>query len=45
VRSTFVTVKGSSHTRIILELSRPDRTAGSAILQFLRDTPCPRTGG
>lgn len=42
VRSTFVTVKGSSHERIILELSRDDKTAGPAILAFLRDTSCPR---
>ena len=45
VPSTFVAVKGSSHERIILELSRDDKTAGPAVLKFLRDTPCPRTGG
>jgi arylformamidase len=45
VASTFVTVKGSSHTRIILELSRDDKTAGPAVLRFLRETPCPRAGG
>lgn len=37
-----VTVRGSSHERIILELSRADKTAGPATLKFLRDTPCPR---
>jgi acetyl esterase/lipase len=42
VRAGLVTVKGSSHERIILELSRADKTAGPAILDFLRDTPCPR---
>ena len=42
VTSSFVGVKGSSHTRIILELSRDDKTAGPAALRFLRDTPCPR---
>ena len=42
VRSTSVTVKGSSHERIILELSRDDKTAGPAALAFIRDTPCPR---
>jgi arylformamidase len=42
VAATRVTVKGSSHERIILELSRADKTAGPAILKFLRDTPCPR---
>lgn len=45
VASTFVTVKGSSHERIILELSRADKTAGPAVLAFLAKTPCPRTGG
>lgn len=44
IPSTFVTVKGSSHTRIILELSRADKTAGPAVLAFIRDTPCPRAG-
>lgn len=45
VDSTLVTVKGSSHSRIVLELSRDDKTAGPAILAFVRDTACPRTGG
>ena len=43
VPSRLVTVKGSSHERIILELSREDKTAGPAVLAFLADTPCPRT--
>ena len=42
IASTLVSVKGSSHERIILELSRDDKTAGPAILKFLRDIPCPR---
>ena len=42
VPSTFVRVNGSSHERIILELSRDDKTAGPAVLAFVRDTPCPR---
>jgi acetyl esterase/lipase len=42
VPSTVVTVKGSSHERVILELSRADKTAGPAMLKFFRDTPCPR---
>ncbi len=42
VPSTMVTVKGSSHERIILELSRDDKTAGPAVLAFIADTPCPR---
>jgi acetyl esterase/lipase len=42
VKATGVTVRGSSHERIILELSRADKTAGPAVLQFLRTTPCPR---
>ena len=45
VPSRLVTVKGSSHERIILELSREDKTAGPAVLEFLASTPCPRTGG
>ena len=35
VAATAVTVRGSSHERIILELSRADKTAGPAILKFL----------
>ena len=42
VTSRLVTVKGSSHERMILELSRGDKTAGPAVLSFLNDTPCPR---
>ena len=42
IPTTLTTVKGSSHERIILELSRADKTAGPAVLDFLRDTPCPR---
>jgi arylformamidase len=42
VAATPVTVTGSSHERIILELSRADKTAGPAVLTFLRDTSCPR---
>ncbi|MGE0360694.1 MAG: alpha/beta hydrolase [Vicinamibacterales bacterium] len=42
VLSTLTPVRGSSHERIILELSRGDKTAGAAILAFLHDTPCPR---
>lgn len=45
VASTLVTVRGSGHERIILELSRADKTAGPAVLAFIRDTPCPRPGG
>ncbi|MEP7118448.1 MAG: alpha/beta hydrolase [Acidobacteriota bacterium] len=45
VSSTVVTVKGSSHARIILELSRDDKTAGPAALNFIRTTPCPRAVG
>lgn len=42
VQTSLVTVRGSSHERIILELSRADKTAGPAVLRFLRDTACPR---
>lgn len=45
VHSTFVSVTGSSHERMVLELSRNDKTAGPATLAFLRDTPCPRGPG
>jgi acetyl esterase/lipase len=45
IATRLVTVKGSSHERIILELSRADKTAGPAILDFLRTTPCPRPAG
>jgi acetyl esterase/lipase len=42
IPATLTTVRGSSHERIILELSRGDKTAGPAVLAFLRDSPCPR---
>jgi acetyl esterase/lipase len=42
VETTSVVVRGSSHERIILELSRADKTAGPAVLAFVRDTACPR---
>lgn len=45
IPATLVTVRGSGHERIILELSRDDKTAGPAVLKFINDTPCPRTGG
>lgn len=45
IQTSAVTVRGSSHERIILELSRADKTAGPAVLSFLRDTSCPRAGG
>ena len=36
VRNRLVAVPGESHTRIVLTLSRPDKTAGPAILEFIR---------
>jgi acetyl esterase/lipase len=45
ISSTLVTVRGSGHERIILELSRADKTAGPAVLKFVRETPCPRPAG
>ena len=42
IPTTRVVVRGSSHERIILELSRADKTAGPATLAFIRDTKCPR---
>ncbi len=41
IPSTFVKVPGSSHTRVVLELSRGDKTAGRAMLAFLQATACP----
>ncbi|MDQ3069780.1 MAG: alpha/beta hydrolase [Acidobacteriota bacterium] len=35
-RSSIVVVPGESHTRIVLTLSRDDKTAGPAILTFIR---------
>lgn len=35
-QSTLVTVPGESHSRIVLTLSRDDKTAGPAILAFIR---------
>ncbi len=37
-----VIVPGQSHARIVLTLSRPDKTAGPAILDFIRNTKCPQ---
>ena len=42
IPTTRVVVKGSSHERIILELSRADKTAGPAALAFFAETRCPR---
>lgn len=42
IPTTRVVVRGSSHERIILELSREDKTAGPAALAFIRETKCPR---
>ncbi len=42
IPTTRVVVRGSSHERIILELSRADKTAGPAALAFFTDTRCPR---
>jgi acetyl esterase/lipase len=40
VESRLVIVPGQSHTRIVLTLSRDDRTAGPAILDFLAGKRC-----
>ncbi|MFQ5569993.1 MAG: alpha/beta hydrolase [Rhodothermales bacterium] len=40
VASTLVIVPGEGHARIVLTLSRDDKTAGPAILSFLRSTVC-----
>ena len=36
----IVVVPGQSHTRIVPALSRPDRTAGPAIVNFIQTTAC-----
>jgi acetyl esterase/lipase len=41
-KSQIVIVPGQSHTRILLTLSRPDKVAGPAILEFLQGVPCDR---
>jgi acetyl esterase/lipase len=41
-KSQIAVVPGQSHTRILFTLSRPDRVAGPAILQFLQRVPCER---
>jgi acetyl esterase/lipase len=38
----FVIVPEVDHERMVLELRRADHAAGPAILEFLRNTPCPR---
>ena len=40
VPSEIVIVPGQTHTRILLTLSRDDKTAGPAILDYVRTTPC-----
>ena len=39
ISNRVVMVAGESHPRMVLTLSRPDRTAGPAILSFIRTTP------
>jgi acetyl esterase/lipase len=39
--SRIVEVPGEDHYRIILTLSRPDKTAGPAMLEFIETTDCP----
>jgi acetyl esterase/lipase len=41
-QSQIVIVPGQSHQRILLTLSRPDKVAGPAILEFLQRVPCDR---
>jgi acetyl esterase/lipase len=36
----FVIVRNSDHQRVVLEMSRPNRAASTAILKFLRETRC-----
>lgn len=39
VPSTFLEGRGQSHGRIVLTLSRPDKTAGPAVVEFIRSHP------
>ncbi len=41
VETRIVVVPGQSHSRIVPTLSRGDRTAGPAVLDFVRAQPCP----
>jgi acetyl esterase/lipase len=41
VMSTVTVVPGQSHERIVLTLSRSDKVAGPAILDFVHNTACP----
>lgn len=38
--SRLLEVPGEDHSRIVLTLSRDDKTAGPAILQFIQNLPC-----
>jgi acetyl esterase/lipase len=42
VSAREVVVPGSSHERLVVQLSRDDQTAGPAVLNFLQGTDCPR---
>jgi acetyl esterase/lipase len=41
----LVVVPDTNHEKMVIELSRPDHVAGPAVLEFLRETPCPRPAG
>lgn len=45
VPAEIVVVPGQSHSRIVLTLSRPDKTAGPAILRFIESHRCAEKGG
>jgi acetyl esterase/lipase len=42
VTAREVVIPGSSHERVVVQLSRDDQTAGPAVLSFLQSTDCPR---
>lgn len=42
VAARQVVIPGSSHERVVVQLSRDDQTAGPAVLGFLQSTNCPR---
>ena len=42
VPAQLLAIKGESHTRMVLVLSHPEKAAVPAVLDFLRNTRCPR---
>jgi hypothetical protein len=40
IKNQVIVVPGENHERIVLTLSRSDKTAGPAILNFIQTTRC-----